>query len=52
MTETNGKHPYNGPRNSRGQRTMSKIHKGLKSGNVERAFQLVEKLRIKERKKR
>ncbi len=41
---TSGRHPYHGRRNSRGQRSMSKIHKGVVSGDIERAFQEVEKL--------
>jgi len=38
-------HHYNGKRNSRGKRKMSKIHKGLNSGNVEKAFKEVKQLK-------
>ena len=37
-------HFYNGECNSRGQRTLSKIHKGMKSGNIAKVFEEVEKL--------
>lgn len=39
-----GVHHYNGKRNSRGKRNMSKVHKGLNSGNVEQAFKDVERI--------
>lgn len=42
-----GFHQYLGGRNSRGKRKLSKIHKGVASGDVERAFQEVEKLKEK-----
>lgn len=43
-------HHYNGDSNSRGQRCLSKIHKGLESGNTAKAFKEVEKLNEKEDK--
>jgi hypothetical protein len=38
------KHYYNGGSNSRGKRFLSKIHKGIDFGNVEKAFKEVEEL--------
>lgn len=38
-------HYYNGRCNSRGKRSLSKIHKGLKSGDIERAFKEIELLK-------
>uniref|UniRef100_A0A6M3LW83 Uncharacterized protein n=1 Tax=viral metagenome TaxID=1070528 RepID=A0A6M3LW83_9ZZZZ len=37
-------HHYNGKTNSRGKRKLSKIHKGLNSSNVEKAFEEMNKL--------
>lgn len=37
-------HYYNGSSNSRGKRGLSKLHKGINSGNVEKAFKEVEEL--------
>ena len=39
-----GAHYYNGKRNSRGQRTMSKLFKGLNPGDTDRAFKEIEEL--------
>ena len=44
LAGTSGKHPYRGGYNSRGKRSLSKLHKGVVSGDVERAFKDVEKL--------
>lgn len=43
--KTHSSHQYRGLRNSRGQRALSKLHKGLKCGNLERAFKEVEELK-------
>ena len=43
--KTHGTHQYRGLRNSRGQRALSKMHKGMKCGNIERAFKEVEELK-------
>jgi hypothetical protein len=40
---THGAHYYNGKRTSRGQRFTSKLHKGIKSGDVEKAFENLER---------
>lgn len=40
-----GVHSYYGRRNSRGQRTLSKIHKGMQCGDLEKAFKLVDNLK-------
>lgn len=37
-------HDYDGFCNSRGKRTLSKIHRGIKHGDVEKAFREVEKI--------
>lgn len=37
-------HYYNGDSNSRGKRALSKIHKGLNSGDLEKAFKEIKKL--------
>jgi hypothetical protein len=37
-------HFYNGQSNSRGKRYLSKLHKGINSGDVEKAFKEVELL--------
>lgn len=39
-----GKHQYFGRYNSRGKRFLSKIHKGINSGNLAKAFAEVEAL--------
>jgi hypothetical protein len=39
-----GVHFYGGRHNSRGKRHISKLHKGLKSGNIEKAFKEMEML--------
>jgi len=38
-----GAHKYYGKVNSRGQRTMSKLHRGIDSGNVNAAFEQLER---------
>lgn len=43
-------HNYNGELNSRGKRALSKIHRGMKVGNIAKAYQEVEALKIKEGK--
>jgi len=45
-----GAHNYNGRRNSRGQRCLSKIHKGLDCGNLEKAFKEIDNLKEREAK--
>jgi hypothetical protein len=37
-------HKYEGGTNSRGKRTLSKLHKGLDHGDIAAAFKEVEKL--------
>jgi len=39
-----GYHFYNGHSNSRGKRFLSKIHKGINFGDIEKAFKEMEKL--------
>jgi len=45
-----GKHSYLGEANSRGKRVFSKIHKGLDSGDIEKAFENLNTFRIKQAK--
>ncbi|GEM_PF-4902439 len=49
---TNGVHAYYGYSNSRGKRNLSKLHAGLRSGDVARAFREVEELQGREHGKR
>lgn len=46
MARTGGRyaHRYSGGTNSRGKRTLSKLHKGVNQGNIEAAFKEAEKL--------
>ena len=43
-----GAHRYSGKFNSRGQRSMSKLHRGIDSGDVQTAF---EKLEVEKRER-
>jgi hypothetical protein len=44
-------HFYNGQSNSRGRRHLSKIHKGMNCGDVEKAFKEVELLELERERK-
>ena len=44
FVKTHGVHGYQGARNSRAKRFMSKLYKGLNCGNLLKAFTEVEKL--------
>ena len=45
-----GAHYYNGGRTSRGNRMLSKLHKGIKVGDIDKAFKEVEAQRTREGK--
>jgi len=49
-TITSGAHPYYGRYNSRGKRANSKLLKGIKVGNVQRAFRKLDKEKAKGKK--
>lgn len=42
-SKTRGAHYYQGRQNSRAKRLMSKLHKGLDTGNVQKAFEKLDK---------
>lgn len=50
--KTHSVHQYRELRNSRGQRCLSKLHKGLDCGNIEKAFDEVKELNTKNDKER
>ena len=41
-----GAHRYFGKFNSRGKRSLSKLHRGIESGNVEAAFEQLEREKL------
>ena len=45
-----GRHTYYGKTNSRGQRMLSKVHKSLDSGDVDKAFKEYDDLAVKQAK--